>query len=380
MEKRMRFALLLGMGLVLILVGLPSMAACDEVTISKKRTYNWTMSQPYMPPNLVHDGAMIIVKKAAELSDGRMKIRLYPGDLLGDWTTQAESVARGEQALAIGNMSGTLDPRFNALWFTFLNYGGKRFREMFQMGSWFHELFEPAYRQNNFKVLGYCYRGTNLGFASETIFDPDDIDTIRKLKLRMPGIESLIKPWEAIGFQVMPMPEAEVAVALQTGIIDIRGMGNTELTYNKLRDFVKAWYFTREWPNYKECFISLRIWESMPKEDQDILMKAVAYGMDYITNSAERTYEVEFVEKLEKHGIAVIELSPAQWSRWAQLARDAQRPIMERVLGKEAVKKFYASADPLPIPDDSYPVDVVGLEKFRSRWYENLVKAGKIKP
>jgi hypothetical protein len=53
---------------------------------------------------------------------------------------------------------------------------------------------------------------------------------------------------------------------------------------------------------------------------------------------------------------------------------------MERVLGKEAVKKFYASADPLPIPDDSYPVDVVGLKKFQSRWYENLVKAGKIKP
>jgi TRAP-type transport system periplasmic protein len=380
MEKRKLFTLFLGMLLVLILAALPSMAAWAQATPVKKPTYNWKMSEPYAAPDLLYEGAVRIIKKADELSGGRMKIKLYPGDLLGDWTTQTENVARGEQALAIGTMTGTMDPRFNANWIIFLNYHKKSVEGMFRVGSWYYDILEPAYRKHNFKVLGYCNRGTNLGFASKKIFDPADTKGLGNIKLRTPGMEFLLKPWESIGFKVMGMPESEVAVAMQTGIIDARAMGNTELTYNELRDFTKAWYFIREWPNVKETFISQRIWETMPKEDQDILVKAVNYGMEYISDAAEETYEIKSVDKLEKAGITVIELSPAQWSRWAKIARNVQRPLIEKMVGKEIAEKFYNRADPLPIPDDSRPVDRIPREKFQSRWYENLVKAGKIKP
>lgn len=182
-----------------------------------------------------------------------------------------------------------------------------------------------AYMENGFRDVTNSVR---------EIKAPADL---KGLKIRTMENPMHLAAWKAMGSNPTPMPFSEVFTAMQQKTIDGQENPIPTIYLQKFNEVQK--YVTISNHIYSPFIVlfSQKIWDSMPKEDQEIFQQAALEAKDF-QRKISRDMVKDQVGKLRDAGMTVTELTPDQLKAF----QDATKPVYDQFaekIGKDLVKE-----------------------------------------
>lgn len=266
--------------------------------------HTFALSHYGSPSDTVTKATEFMAKRANELSNGRITIKLHPNSELGSSDTQIDGARMGTiDIVVVGNpYYTTFNEELNLLDLPFL-FKNEEHVEKVLAGEVGNHLLKSL-ENSNLKGLAFYEIGfrdiTNSKKTVKTVAD------VSHLKLRTTPNPAHIAAFKEWGANPTPMPFNEVYFSLKTGVIDGQENPVHHIYNNNLQEVQKYLSLTHHAYTSAPMSMNLDRFNSLDKEDQDILLQAAKEGAEL-----EKKLNLEenkvYLGKLKEQGMLVEE-------------------------------------------------------------------------
>ena len=246
-----------------------------------------------------------IAEVAAEKSNGRLKINVFPAAQLGNFISQMESVAMGTQAIVWGDLGWlgnfVKDYQIQIMPYTFRS---QAHLDKF-MDSELGLAIEKQLEEKGYLLLSkHAYQLPKVVVSTKPIFSPKDVEGI---KMRLPEWPIAMKAWEALKTNVTIITWGEAYLALAQGVADGLECGFEFIYPAKFHEVAKYITRTNHLFGCRGAIIGKATYENLPEDLQKTLVEACLVGEKYYNELVEQA-RVEHTEKILKSGAVIIEV------------------------------------------------------------------------
>ncbi len=281
-------------------------------TIVSADNSQWKMTTSF-PPGLPFyqsgpGSAEWIVQSIDELTDGRLKIKLYAAGELIPWNGGFDAVKSGTVE-ANSAVAYYWSGKIPALQY----FGTVPFGMSFQgQNAWYYhggglELWNEIYAEHGLIAFPCGNSGVQMtGWFKNPVNSLADFDG---LKMRIPGLGGKI--YKEIGVNVKLLGGGEIFPALERGVIDAaEWVGPLQDTRLGLHKAAKNYYNTgwHEPSTTTELLMSKKAYDAQPKDIQGIIRHVAASANIIAHTSAEALNGPALADLIEKHGVNVSQL------------------------------------------------------------------------
>jgi tripartite ATP-independent transporter DctP family solute receptor len=211
-------------------------------------------------------------KKLDAATNGRLKIKMFAGGVLGDEKALIEQAQVG--AIDIVRISlgavGAVVPDVNVFNMPFVFRDEAHMRKVID-GEMGQEILDKITAGPTKLVgLGWMDSGTRNLYTKKPVRAPGDL---KGQKIRMMGNPLFVDTMNAMGGNGISMGTGEVYSALQTGVVD--GAENNPPTYVSQNHYTVAKYYTLTGHLIiPEVFVFSKVkWDKLSKDDQTLIRK-----------------------------------------------------------------------------------------------------------
>ncbi|WP_448807560.1 TRAP transporter substrate-binding protein DctP [Aminobacterium colombiense] len=337
MNDRKRWAFTL---LVLFALALTLGTFVQQAEAAKPK-YQWRMAQVHPVDSDFDIRAKEFARKVFERTDGQIKIDVFSGGVLGDWTETFEMLMRGTIELNVAQANSNFDPKLNlAYYFPYVVKDIEEAKEAYGPDGWAFDIIKDLWATHNIKALAVLpigMSGVSLSKKPDNYADP----TVNKgMKVRVMPIKPCEATYEALGYIPTPIPYAEAYSAIQTGIADGQ-MGGPPFQAWQFKDVNKVWiqyndYFESWWFS-----INMDVWNKLTPEEQEIIQQA-ANEESLIRWDNVAKEDEEYRQKLHnEYDWEIVILTPEELENCAKVVRQKVWPKMEELVGKDIMERVY---------------------------------------
>jgi tripartite ATP-independent transporter DctP family solute receptor len=270
-----------------------------------------------------HMAAERIAELAAERSDGRLQIEVFPGGALGSVSATIESVQTGGAHLYWGGISWyeNFNPDFKIF---SIGWGFQNEAHMlrFMDTDRFEEMKGNLLQQRNLRMISHHgLRSPRRLISKYKVESPEDLAGVR---VRVPDQPIYLQTWQAVGANPVRIDYGEAYLALQQGIADavenpIEGL--YAMSFYEVTDFL---IYTDHLLNPYAVVVNERTFQSLGEELQEILIQAALDGSAYYIEIRDDE-EARALAAMEAQGIEVVKPDLAPFAEKARaLARDLE--------------------------------------------------------
>src|SRR2546430_5733259 len=253
------------------------------------------------------------MEKFAEIvaakSGGKLKVKLFPGGVLGGDQANVSALQGGTLEMVVLN-SGILASQvkeFGIYDFPFMFANPKEADAVVDgpFGKMMHDKLEAK------GIVGLAY--WELGFRNITNSRRPihKVDDIAGLKLRVIPNAINVDWVKALGANPTPLPFPEVYAALDQKAIDGQENPATVISANKLYEVQKHIVLSNHQYNPQSLIFSKKVWDTLSAADRKILADAGVEAAKY-QRQVSREAASTALENLKKNGMQVTELSAVE--------------------------------------------------------------------
>lgn len=281
-----------------------------------------------------NQGANKFAELVKERSNGRIQVTVYPDGQLGKGERELlEAVQQGTIDIYVGSTGpiGGFNPAIGILDIPFI-FNDYNHVDKVLDGPIGQQLLDDL-EKAQFKALAFWENGfRNLTNSRRAVRVPADA---RGLKIRTMENKVHMAAWEAVGVNPVPMAWGEVYGALQQKVIDGQENPVAVIHSAKINEVQKYLSLTQHVYSPAVLIVSLKKWQSIPKPDQDMLLKTAREVAQY-QRKLGRDAEEKQIEELSARGMKVErKIDKAIW-------RKAMEPAIHRVAGQFGKEKVDA--------------------------------------
>ncbi|HZY18445.1 MAG TPA: TRAP transporter substrate-binding protein [Ramlibacter sp.] len=281
------------------------------------------------------------VKRFSELvaakSGGKLKVQEFPASQLGNELQQQSSLQSGVQEMsapATTSLAGTVK-EFGLVDFPFA-VGSYAEADALLDGP-FGQALLAKLPEKGLVALGYWDLGfRNVTNSKRPITRAEDLDG---LKIRVIPNPVFLDTFKAFKANPVPMPFAELFVALETRAVDGQENPYAVILSNKFYEVNKFVSATNHVYAANIILVSKRFWDRLSATEQKILRDAAAESRDY-QRQVSRAAAQKAVGELQAKGMQYNEVSPAAQAKMREIAK----PVTDRFAASydPALVKLYA--------------------------------------
>jgi TRAP-type C4-dicarboxylate transport system substrate-binding protein len=169
-------------------------------------------------------------------------------------------------------------------------------------------------------LVSWIWQAGGVASRSVPIVEPEDA---KGLKVRG-GSREMDMVLKAAGAAVLTLPSNEIYAAMQTGALDAAMTSSTSLISFRLEEVAKALTTGRGkayWFMFEPLMMSRAIFEGLPKDQQDTIIKLGTELEDFALKSA-KADDVAVAGVYQKAGGKAYDLSDATVKKWQAIARE----------------------------------------------------------
>ncbi|MCC3144048.1 TRAP transporter substrate-binding protein [Halanaerobium sp. Z-7514] len=274
-------------------------------------------NQPEGYPTVV--GAEEFSRLVEERTDGRIKIEVYPGGVLGDESSTIEQVQFGAIDFVRTSITpmANFEPAMDVLSLPYLYPSGDFMFEVLQseIGDGILEGLEDA------GIVGLTWydAGARSFYTADT--KVESVEDLEGLRIRVQESSLMMDMVEALGASPTPVAWGEVYSALQTGVVDAAENNYPGWYYNSHHE-VAPYFVEDEHNRIPELIIMSKItWDSLSPEDQEIIREAAIESTETQREAwAERTEEAKALAVEE--GAEIITLTEEEQAEFQEAVMD----------------------------------------------------------
>ncbi len=277
-----------------------------------------------------------IAKAIEEQTDGRIKVKVYPANQLGDYTLVYEEQIRGTIDMSCISVPSQFDPRMELIYINGYVSSYEDAKKVFAQNGWLFKQMDAFNERLGVKLLGFYIEGMIGTGTTKPAKDPLNPNADQDVLIRVPNMDVYKLAAEAMGYHTVTVPYADVYQAIQTGVVNGVNGYPVAAAYTVLGDVLKYWYMTNYSVEALNYMISGKTWAKIDPKDQKIieaiLSKATSDSIDNAKNVDEH-----YMELMKKKGIKVYtynkkQLAPimkACASTWPKLERNMTKELMD---------------------------------------------------
>ena len=323
--------------------GVAATAITTPAIVSAKTKLKWKMVTTW-PKNfpVLGTGANQLAKLITEMSDGRIKVKVYGAGELVPAFEVFDAVSRGTAQIGHGAAYYWKGKIEEAQFFSTVPFG----MNAQEMTAWLYhgggmELWEEAYKP--FGVIPAAAGNTTVQMAGWFNKEIKSVDDLKGLKMRIPGLGGEVL--RRAGGTPVNLPGGELFTALKTGAIDA-----TEWVgpYNDLAfGFHKAakYYYYPGWHEpgtTLEAIINREAFDELPKDLQSIVKNACKVVKQDMSTEYTAKNNSALNTLVNKHKVDVRKLPDDVLEKLKALSNEV---VLELAGKNKAAKKIYASYD-----------------------------------
>jgi TRAP-type C4-dicarboxylate transport system substrate-binding protein len=298
-----------------------------------------------LPPDHPATGYMNeIAAKIQEKSEGRIEVKVYPANQLGDYGLVHQELIKGTIDMALISVPGDIDPRMNFVYINDFATDYETLEKTFVTGGWAYQKMDEFNKALGVKFLGFNVEGF-IGLAStKELNAPLDPTVDKGVLCRVPNMQVYQLPAEAMGFRTMTIPYSDLYTSLQTGVVDAVDGLPPAAAYAILKDVVKYWYQLNYSIENEPYFMSMKTWDKLPPADRDMIAAVVAEVAERSIPLA-KTEDERYMKLMEEAGIKVFKYTQAELLP-LQKAAAATWPALASTMTKEFMDEFAKELGP----------------------------------
>lgn len=278
-----------------------------------------------------------VAEICAEKSNGRLEIKTYPANQLGDSTLVFESIMDGSVDMGCFYNSNSYDPRIAINSLPYLATTTDEMKTIFSRDSHYFEAYSDIMSDLNIKLLGTHVDGW-VGFLyAKYPNNYNDVNAAKDLLIRIPGVDAYKYMMADMGYNSVSVAWADLYTALQTGVCD-GAVGATLIScYDSFRDVTKYWVPYHCTIENLDYMINQDTWNELPEDLQTILQEAI----DEVTQQQIEEFEeleASYEKKLVKEqGIEILPLTDEELQAYADVVREKTWPKIAEEIGQDLI-------------------------------------------
>lgn len=289
--KRGIILALLFLGVTFVTLGVENIALAEQFTL--KAAHYFTADHPW------NKGLEYFSKEVSEKSNGRIKIKIFSGGVLGSEPDMLQAAREGVLDFVVSDPSAAStfarEMDFFVLPFLFRDYEHWRKSLDGDVGMEYAQIVEE---KAGLKILSY-WGGSTRNLLSRTK-PVRNIEDLRGFKLRLIASPIKMEVWKAVGAIPTPIPYLETYSALQAGVVD--GMENESVAVLQMRFYEPAPFITRTEHEFtvRPLFMSLQCYNSLSEDLREVVVtagKRAALYEQEVENKATIEAETTMMEK-----------------------------------------------------------------------------------
>ncbi|EKS7761633.1 TRAP transporter substrate-binding protein [Edwardsiella ictaluri] len=303
--------------------------AAEKVTL--KLAHNLERS------HVVHQAFEQMAKEVQQLSNGNMRIRIYPSSQMGSARETLELLQNGALDMTKGSGSDleSFDNIYAIYNMPYLFKDQQHFNNVVY-GPVGKEIMDSTKDKGFFAMSAYV-AGTRSFYAKKPITSPADL---KGLKIRVQASPTTIKMVELMGGSPTPISFGEVYTAMQQGVVD--GAENNIPSWVQTRHIEIANVLSEDEhasiPDY--LVIATKTWEKLTPEQQAILTKAARNSEVYQQKLWDKV-DVESRAQAKAMGASIVSVDKAPFRAAVQPLYDEFRKDPQQAA---LLDKFEAAA------------------------------------
>jgi len=280
-------------------------------------------------------------KTLQEKTDGKLKMRFYPGGSQGDERDFIRKMRVGQLDGGVVTMTGMslLVPAMNVLVLPGLL---DTYEELDRVREKMASKFEGMFGKEGFKLVGWGDAGKTRLFSVQPIKRPSEIKAMRPWVWKDDPI--FVEFYQVIGASAVRLGVPEVYPALQTRMVDV--ISSSALTAVALQWYTRVKYMTAHNSAIIAGGTMMRQdkFDELPPELQETFESTAARAHELLNKVVRRDDEKAYSVILKK-GIIPVEAGDAK-AEWDAADKKVRDNLTGRMFSKSLVEEVTAAAKP----------------------------------
>jgi TRAP-type C4-dicarboxylate transport system substrate-binding protein len=253
-------------------------------------------------------------------TNGALKAAVYPGSSLMKVNAQFSAMRKGalDMSLVPISYSGGEVPELNIGLMPALvpSYEAGAQWKNAEAGK----LLTKVLEEKGIVMVSWVWQAGGVASRNKPLVTPDDA---KGLKVRG-GSREMDMMLKQAGASVISLPSNEIYAAMQTGAMDAAMTSSTSFISFKLEEIAKHLTTGRDktyWFMLEPLIMSKEIFDSLPKQQKDVIMETGA-EMEKFGTEAAKEDDKRVAEVYAKAGAKVYDVNDAVLKQWQAIARD----------------------------------------------------------
>ena len=162
-----------------------------------------------------------IAKEIGEKTDGRLEVKVYPASQLGDYSLVYEEQIRGTIDMSCISVPSQFDPRMELIYINGFASDYNDLKTVFAQDGWMFNKMNEFNERLGVKLLGFFVEGMIGTGTTKPANDPLNPEVNKGVLIRVPGMDVYKLAAEAMGYNSVGIPYADVYQAIQTGVDEL---------------------------------------------------------------------------------------------------------------------------------------------------------------
>lgn len=283
-----------------------------------------------------------IKEKVETGTDGRIEIKLYPANQLGDYTQVFEEIRKGTIEAGLIFVPSQFDTTLELGSLPYLAENYEQIRKELSPGSFVCDTVEASLEKLGVKQIRIFAEGFVGYGTSKMPEDPADPSVDKGILVRVPSLAVYKQNAEDLGFRTTTIPYADTFSAMQTGVCDGWVGGSPQINYQVFGDVIK--YYLPYNCNFDQTafLVNLELWNSLSTEEQQLFVDAVNEEADQSFESCKEEDE-KYLKEMRDKGIEIYEFTDDELKQLAEYSRSTTWPKLKDRFGEDLINNLLES-------------------------------------
>ena len=298
---------LISTGLVLIIASSLFLTGCGNSSEEEDvQRYAWPLATASPEDTVTQIFSEKFAEEVSRLSDGKMKIQVYPNSTLGGDRDLLETCADGDIPFIVQNTAPqvTFIPDLAVFDLPCVFDSLDDCRETLDDPE-FINLISNVYTKGGYHLLGMADQGFRVMSTNTPVYEFADF---KGQKIRTMENSYHLAFWKSLHANPTPMSFSEVYIGLQQHTIDAQENPYEVIVSNKLYEQQDYVVETNHLPHLISLIVNDAFFQNLTKEEQDIMTQAAETATEYARKQSDERI-ADRITTIEDNGTEIITLS-----------------------------------------------------------------------
>lgn len=277
----------------------------------------WKLGHSAYEGDLIYDYAEMVKEEIENAFEGKVEVQLYPSGQLGDYVAQQELLQTGglEFNIPVTSSLSTIVPESSVLSINFILHENAKVNDKAMNEGEAFKVIEEKLVAKGIKPLSWVSEDFSNWSSNTPI---EKVEDLKGLKMRVYPSSQVIANYEVLEANPVPIPFAEVYSALQLNTVSAQENPIVVIYSNKYYEVQKYVTLSNHTASINALATGVEFWDSLAKEDQDRVEKALNNAFEFLTEARDQ-YTEDAIQKIKDSGkTTFITLDPKERERMAE--------------------------------------------------------------